>query len=137
MKFASDEAALKWVEGEKVNDDPYGKAIYAYAQRWAELMEQRLETARREDSLINVNAMTNNPPMPMDDLAFTEMMNLTSHEADTDHLTGFMVGAAAATLSYTWVYGERLRVAWNALNGVKAEKDTVNPAIVTMTVRDP
>lgn len=119
MKFLNDEKALLWQKGERINDDPYGKAIYAFAKRWAELMEKVTEAE---------------PDAELSDAAFDALVMDTSHEANDDHLTGFMVGAAAGMLAETWIHGERLRVAWNEQHGVKSPTGTVNPAVVTVEV---
>ena len=102
------------------NTDGYGAGIIAYAQRWAELMETRI--AAGEDLM--------------------QCAEPTSHEADTNGITGFMYGAAVATLAGCWVYGEQLR-RWHNLEtqiGTEGEQanqhgGVLNPAV--LHIRDP
>jgi hypothetical protein len=112
------EAWQEWVDS---NTDPYGEAVIIYAERWANLMESKMEEgAELEDIAKN-----------------------TSHEADTDGITGFMYGAAVQVLSQCWEYGERLRK-WNNLDiqisneGEKANEDggTLNPALISIGTKE-
>ena len=104
-----------WMEGLSNNIDPYGRACFIYAEDWACLMEAKIKEG-----------------IPLDDCAKN-----TSHEADTDGITGFMYGNAVSILSNCWRHGEKLRI-WHNIEtqikdeGEKAnEKGTVlNPAIV-------
>lgn len=105
------------------NDDPmaeaYGMECFYYAERWADLMEAEMEA---------------NP-----DVEFAELAKRTSHEADTEGLTGFMYGMAVSILSKCWVNGELLRRWHNGKYGVKPEDDkggVVNPAILTINTGD-
>jgi hypothetical protein len=107
-----------WEEGLENNQDPYGVAIYRYAESWADLMEKKMaEGALLED-----------------------IAESTSHEADVEGITGFMYGAAVSVLSGTWKHGEQLRL-WHNLDtqlgdeGEKAnEKGTVlNPATMCLS----
>lgn len=83
----------KYEDWKAKNQDPYGVAIFAFVERWAELMEPRIDAG--ED--ISVFAKT------------------LSHEADTEGITGYMYGAAVSILSLCWVHGEMLR-RWHNLN---------------------
>lgn len=117
MKFA-DGMEAQWLAGANNNSDPYGSGIYRYAQKWAELMEAKIGGGQK-----------------LEDIA-----DESSHEADTEGITGFMYGAAVSVLSQVWLYGERLR-RWHNLatqlgnEGEKAnQKDgaVLNPAILTI-----
>ena len=79
-----------WVEN---NQDAYGAAAIRYAERWANMMETAMVEGNK-----------------LEDVAKS-----LSHEADTEHITGFMYGAAVAILANCWEYGERLRK-WHNLN---------------------
>ena len=69
-----------WQRHVKINDDPYGKAYIDYTRAWAELMEKRIGDGER-----------------LEDIASS-----TSHEANTDGITGFMYGCAVSLLSELW-----------------------------------
>ena len=114
MKF-KDKA--KWDKGVENNQDPYGAACYRYAEKWADLMEARIISGE----------------------SVADCADATSHEANTEGITGFMYGCAVTILSHCWEHGETLR-RWHNLDtqlgneGEKAnEKGTVfNPAILTI-----
>jgi hypothetical protein len=82
-----------WEKGLANNTDPYGRRCYTYAAAWADLMESRMASGER-----------------LEDIA-----KETSHEADTDGITGFMYGAAVSILSGVWEHGEQLR-RWHNLD---------------------
>jgi len=110
----------EWDNCKQINSDPYGSCAVRYAERWADLMEAKLaEGAKLED-----------------------IANATSHEADTEGITGFMYGCAVSILSKLWVHGEQLRRWHNKSTqlgtegDVANEKGTVlNPALLTMTAK--
>lgn len=114
MSFA-DEAG--WRAGLAKNTDPYGGAVYVYAEQWARIMEGRI--ARGE--------------------TVEQCADDSSHVADTDGITGFMYGAAVGILAHCWKYGEALR-RWHNLKtqirdeGVKANASggVLNPAILSL-----
>lgn len=101
----------------KNNQDPYGKASINYAQRWAEAMEREIAEGR----------------------SISEVAERTSHEADTEGITGFMYGCAVSVLSGVWEHGEELRQ-WHNLDtqigneGEEANKSggVLNPAILNI-----
>lgn len=93
------------------NQDSYGKGINDYAERWANLMETRLASG---ESLADI-------ALP------------TSFEADTDGITGFMFGAAVATLVEVWEHGAALRTWHNSRYDYTGE-GTVNPALITVQI---
>jgi len=106
-----------WQQYVEVNSDLYGSATVQYAQRWAELMEERMSAG---ESIAE------------------GMAKETSHAADTDGITVFMYGAAVSILSHFWEYGEELRQ-WHNLStqigdeGEKANEDgeVLNPALLS------
>lgn len=108
-----------WNEGRAHNQDGYGKAIFDYAEAWADLMEARLA----------------------DGAKLEQIAEQTSHEADAEGITGFMHGAAVTVLAHCWEHGEELR-RWHNLKtqihteGERANEEggVLNPAI--MTIKD-
>ena len=113
MKITNQEL---WNQGLANNPDPYGRSCYTYAEAWADLMEKRMANGEK-----------------LEDVA-----DSTSHEADTDGITGYMYGVAVALLSQAWEHGEELR-RWHNLKtqlgteGEKANKvpgRVLNPAIL-------
>ena len=85
----------------------YSRAVIDYLIRWANMMEDRMSKGE----------------------TISDMAEETSHEADTEGITGFMYGCAVDILSQTWEYGEELRAWHNSRYGYKGE-GTVNPAIL-------
>src|SRR5574341_421147 len=75
------------------NIDPYSACIFKYAESWADLMEAQMEAGKDLEAIAGG----------------------TSHEADTEGITGFMYGAAVSILSLAWIYGEQLR-RWHNLD---------------------
>lgn len=69
------------------NTDGYGASIIQYAKRWSKLMEEEIDNGAN-----------------LEDIA-----DMTSHEADTDGITGVMYGASLKILFEGWKYGEDLR----------------------------
>ena len=114
---------LKDVEGwelaVKVNDDPYSKAGVDYARRWAEMMEDYIAGGCK-----------------LEDIA-----QGTSHEADTEGITGFMYGCAVSILSNVWEYGEQLRQWHNPKTQIHDEGEranerggVLNPALLNISM---
>lgn len=106
MKLANDD---HWEEWKKNNTDPYGSFIIRYAERWADMMEQKM----------------------CDGAALSDIAKQTSHDADTEGITGFMYGCAVNILADSWAYGEELRKWHNAQYGYHGD-GVVNPAIFTI-----
>lgn len=110
-----DQAA--WDAYRASNGEGYGKAIIDYAERWAGLMESKMDDGR----------------------PLAEIARDTSHTADTEGITGFMYGAAVATLAKVWVHGETLR-RWHNLETqigdegerANAEGRVLNPALLSI-----
>ena len=114
-----------WAKAKAANTDPYGGRVMSYAEDWANLME-----AETGDAEPGSNAA---------DHAIKSCAERTSHEADTDGITGFMYGAAVSTLAAVWKHGEALR-RWHNLDtqigdeGERANESggTLNPALLNV-----
>lgn len=99
------------------NEDPYGSAVFRYLENWANLMETQMQKGES-----------------LEDIA-----EQTSHQADTEGMTGFMYGIAVAVLAKCWVHGERLRC-WHNLHtqigteGERANEEgkVLNPAMINI-----
>ena len=101
MQISNQENWDKW---QKNNTDPYGHAIIVYAERWANLMEEGMASG-----------------MPLEKIA-----KKSSHDADTDGITGFMYGAAVSVLFSSWVHGDKLRRWHNRDTQIGKEGDDAN-----------
>ncbi len=118
MNFKDNEAKALWLKGLDNNQDPYGRATYVFAEQWADLMESRILEGEN----------------------LSDMASRTSHDADTDGITGFMYGCAVSTLSAVWEHGEALRQ-WHNLDsqiGTEGEKanesgGVLNPAVLNIS----
>lgn len=117
MKY-SDGGEKRFKEQREINSDFYGSGIFRYAERWANLMESRIEAGEN-----------------LEDCA-----KRTSHEADTEGITGAMYGFAVQILARDWFQGERLRK-WHNLDvqigtegeaANKKETAVLNPAMLTI-----
>jgi len=75
------------------NADPYGGEVVRYGEAWADLMEARMSSGEK----------------------IADIAKATSHEADTEGMTGFMYGCAVKALSHFWEHGEALRL-WHNLD---------------------
>lgn len=104
-----------WAKARAANTDPYGNAVMVYAERWADLMEAKMAAGETLEAVAEP----------------------TSREADTEGITGFMYGAAVATLAKAWAHGEALR-RWHNLDiqlGTEGERanesgTVLNPALL-------
>lgn len=109
-----------WLETVKNNDDPYGACAVNYANRWACTMEDAMEAGE----------------------TLEQCAKRTSHEADTEKITGFMYGCAVSILVKAWEHGETLR-RWSNLDtqlkdeGEKANREggVLNPALLQIGTR--
>ena len=108
----------EWNQGFQNQEDEYGRAVYEYAEKWANLMEQKIQEGNF-----------------LEDIA-----KETSHKADEGiGISGFMYGAAVSILSNAWIYGEKLR-RWHNLEtqigdeGERANErgTTLNPALLNI-----
>ena len=106
MKIIDQKAWDKFV---KNNPDPYGSAVIRYAEAWANLMESEIAAGKE----------------------IPDIARRTSHEADTEGITGFMYGCAVKILSQCWEHGEQLRRWHNGEYGHHGD-GVVNPAILTI-----
>jgi hypothetical protein len=114
MNIRDQEAWDKWRNN---NTDPYGGAVISYAERWADMMEQRMA----------------------DGAALADVAKETSHDADAEGITGFMYGAAVSVLASCWKHGDELR-RWHNLDtqigdeGERANESggTLNPALLNI-----
>lgn len=108
-----------WDKHVAANQDPYGKGVIDYVERWADLMETKMNAGQ----------------------TIEEMAESTSHEADTEGITGFMYGCAVSVLSQVWEHGEELR-RWHNLStqlGNEGEKANasgglLNPALLNVDI---
>ena len=97
--------------------DAYSARVVSYGEYWAALMEAEIERGK----------------------TVAQIAQETSHQADTDGITGFMYGAAVSALAHFWVHGEELR-RWHNKDvqigneGDRANEsgDVLNPAILTI-----
>lgn len=96
------------------NTDPYGRACFTYAERWAEMMKNLIEGS------------TDEPMKVIIDNAYR-----LSNEADVEGITGYMYGCAVSILSRAWKYGEELRKWHNKEYNYEGD-GVVNPAIMTI-----
>src|SRR3990167_10077697 len=94
----------EWQLGVSNNSDPYGRGVYRYAEQWANLMEQKLAEGRELENIADV----------------------TSHEADTEGITGFIYGCAVGILSLVWEHGEALRRWHNLKTQIQREGEEAN-----------
>ena len=72
----------------KVCGDFYSAGIIRYAERWAAMMEDRIEAGA----------------------TVAEVAEATHHLADTENISGFMYGQAVNLLSGYWEHGDELRL---------------------------
>ena len=101
---------------ENGNPEPYGLECFNFAERWANVMEEKMSNGEK-----------------LEDIA-----KQTSFDV-ADGITGFMYGMAVSILSQCWKHGEQLRQ-WHNLatqihdEGEKANKDggVLNPALMNV-----
>jgi hypothetical protein len=96
------------------NSDPYGAAVFRYAETWANMMEAAIQSGEKIELIADK----------------------LSHDADTEGITGYMYGAAVAILSKCWEHGEALRV-WHNLKtqiGNEGEKANANGGVLNPAI---
>lgn len=95
-----------WQQANLANpsSEPYGHRVMTYAEDWANAMEREMVKGR----------------------SIAESAKETSHEADTDGITGFMYGCAISILSRVWEHGEALRRWHNKDVQIGTEGDRAN-----------
>ena len=96
------------------NTDSYGRGCFTYAERWAEMMENIIESSTDEHMKVIVDNAAR-----------------LSHEADVEGITGFMYGCAVSILSQCWKYGEELRN-WHNKEYNYDGDGVINPAVLTI-----
>ena len=104
MKVKNIQAYEEWKAN---NTDPYGSAIFRYAERWADMMEEKIVNGER-----------------IEDVA-----EKLSFKANEECITGFMYGCAVTILSECWIYGEELRTWHNKKYNYNGD-GVVNPAVL-------
>lgn len=99
------------------SDHPYSLGVVTYSERWAELMEARIERGEK----------------------IKDFAEPTSTEADTEGITGFMYGCAVQALAEFWEHGEALRLWHNVKTQIGTEGDeanerggVLNPAVLNL-----
>lgn len=106
MKIKNNQMYENWKDN---NKDGCGAYIFRYAERWADLMESKI-----------------NQNVKLEDIAQT-----TSCDADTEGITGFMYGMAVSMLSECWEYGEALKQWHNKKYNYQGDK-VVSPATISI-----
>lgn len=114
MEFVDADA---WIQLLELNQDPYGKGVVTYAERWARLMQMEIAQGK----------------------ALKHVAGATSYEADLEGMSGFSYGMAVSILSKVWIHGDQLR-RWHNLDtqihheGEDANEsgETLNPALLTL-----
>ena len=96
------------------NSDPYGRACFTYAERWAGMMEEKIDESKEEAMKVII-----------------DNAEKLSYEADKEGITGFMYGMAVSILSQCWKYGECLRK-WHNKEYEYDGDGVVNPAVITV-----
>lgn len=120
-----------WEMAKAANTDAYGAACINYAERWANLMEVQINKAPLVGTNDTFDAAV--------ERTIKAHAKQTSHDADTEGITGFMYGAAVSILSLTWKHGEALR-RWHNLDtqlGTEGERanesgGVLNPALLNI-----
>lgn len=111
MKMINAELYNSW----KANQSgPYGLAVFEFAERWADAMEEKIANAEKLENVAK---------------------QLSIEVADG--ITGFQYGVAVSVLAHCWKYGEQLR-RWHNLEtqigdeGEKANESggILNPALL-------
>jgi hypothetical protein len=107
MKVKNIQAYEEWKAN---NTDPYGSAVFRYAERWADTMEEKIVNGEKIEDIAK-------------ELSF---------KADTEGITGFMYGCAVNILSQCWEYGEELRKWHNKKYDYEGD-GIANPAILKIS----
>ena len=89
--------------------DGYSFAAVQCMGRWADLMETEMASGA----------------------ALPDIAERTSHQADTDLITGFQYGCAVSALAQFWVHGDELRQ-WHNQRYSYEGPGEVNPAMPTI-----
>lgn len=97
----------KYVNCKSNQSDGYEKDCFIYAENWAALMQIELVNGKK----------------------LTDIYKITSFEADTEGITGYMYDMAVNILSQFWKHGEELRKLHNKEYGKEGD-GVVNPALL-------
>lgn len=106
----------EWDKCVEVNKDPYGGAVVKVARRVMDILDE-------DDS-------------PLTKEAVDELICRGDRESGAGGITGFMAGCVAGIVSQVHSRGEEFRTAWNAIYGVTSEDGVVNPAVMTIGVKE-
>ena len=87
--------------------DGYSMGVVRFMQHWADMMEEKIASGEK----------------------IQDIADKTSHDADTEGITGFMYGCAVSALAKFWEYGEALSKWHNGKYNYTGE-GCVNPAIL-------
>jgi hypothetical protein len=124
LKQGTEAEYAKYVEMNSKDD--YSKGVVAYTERWAQLMEKGIPDDATMAAAMGL--------LVRDDFA-----QKTSHEADSEGITGFMYGCAVSAMAKFWIHGEALRRWHNKDTQIGNEGDranesggVLNPAILTI-----
>ena len=79
----------RYIEWKNENEDEYGKEVFEFAERWADLMEVVRSAGRKIDDV------------------YEELSDV----ANTNGITGAMYYIALKILVENWVYGDELKAA--------------------------
>ena len=79
----------RYIEWKKKNEDEYGKEVFEFVERWADLMEVVRAAGRKIDDV------------------YEEL----SDTANKNGITGMMYYVALKILVENWVYGDELKAA--------------------------
>lgn len=101
MKIVNQNMYDEYVEH---NSDQYGRVVIRYAVNWADSMESEMNSGKK-----------------LEDIA-----EKTSHDADTEGITGFMYGCAVSMLTRCWEHGEQLRKWHNMYTQLDTEGEEAN-----------
>lgn len=96
---------------EASSKDGCSLATIQYMGRWADLMEAEMASG----------------------VAIPDMAEETSHQADTESISGFQYGLAVNGLAYFWIHGEELRQWHNQRHSCEGQ-GTANPAVFTISM---
>lgn len=106
MKFKDEVGFYNW---KAKNTDDYGAAVFRFAEKWANKMEELSPDKFSE-----------------------KVANETQFSCDGEGITGFMFGAAVAILAKCWIYGDDIKKWHNKKMGQPDAKGVVNPALMVM-----
>lgn len=101
MEFSDAEGWKRCVDA---NQDDYGSCVIRYADKWARLMQVRLDSGE----------------------TVAECAEKMSRLADDEGITGFMYGCAVQMLAKCWKHGEALRRWHNKETQIGTEGDKAN-----------